>query len=118
MRTLINLLLIIPYYFLGVLLAFLFGNILAMICCAFVALCNILAFRWAWAQMVAYLLVALITWWLVQLCLSVAGMLGDAGYGRFHLFIFVGLIFPGVFALKLIPAFIKIAADAARGKVD
>lgn len=118
MKTLIEFFLIPPYYFMGIILAFLICNILAMICCAFVALCNFLAYRWAWAQVFAYLSVALITWWIVQLCLTVAGMMGDAGYGRFHFFIPVGAIFPGLFALKLIPAFIKIAADAARGKID
>jgi len=118
MKTVIDFLLIFPYYFLGIALAFLICNILAMICCAFVALCNLLAYRWAWAQVIAYLLVALITWWIVKLCLTVAGILGDAGYGRFHSFILFGGIFPGLFALKLIPAFIKIAADAARGKSD
>ena len=113
-----NYILIIPYYFLGLFLAFCASNILAMGCCAFVALSNIFSYRWAWLQVICYLLVALITWWLIKLCLTGAGILGDAGYGRFHLVIFVGLIFPGVISLKLIPAFIKIAADAARGIVD
>lgn len=113
-----NYVLIIPYYIVGIFLAFCASNILAMVCCAFVALCNIFAYRWAWLQIICYLLVALITWWIVQLCLNGVGMLGDAGYARFHFVILIGLIFPGVIFLKLIPAFIKIAAGAARGKVD
>ena len=90
-----NYILIIPYFSLGLFLAFCASNILAMGCCAFVALSNIFSYHWAWLRVICYLLVALITWWLIQLCLTEARILGDAGYGRFHSFIFVGLIFSG-----------------------
>src|SRR5687768_1541824 len=92
----------------GFLLAVLGSIALGFALCALVGLFNIFRYKWAWGLMLGYATACLICLLLIQGVLYLTGTLGDHTGYKMQVMILVGLAFPGVIMLAVIPAFIKV----------
>ena len=106
------------YYFGGMLLAVVGAMCLGFILSVFVVLCNLFAYRWSWLVLLICLAGAVLSYGIILLILNGAGYLGDHTAYRMQTMLFIGGVFPGIFALKIVPAYIRLASRLSRGNLD
>jgi len=105
------------YPVIGLLLAVLACSAFGLALCMFVGLINILRFKWAWTLTLGYAAGSLICLTLAGGILYLVGTIGDHTGYKVQAVFFVSVIFPGIFAIKIIPQYLKIAAKQTRGRL-
>ncbi len=110
-----KLLLGVGYFFGGFILASLVAVALGFALCAIIGLFNIFRYKWTWALILMYLVLSIISMFLIQFLFFLFGTLGYYTDYKMQKMVFVGFAFPGIFIFKLIPPFIKIALRQTRG---
>mgnify|MGYP003563518267 CR=1 FL=1 len=103
------------YWFGGFILAFLGAVGLGLALCAFVGLFNVFRYKRTWALALGYSVGSFICVLLIQGILFLAGTIGDRTGYNMQTMILLGLAFPGILMLAVIPPFIKVALRQTRG---
>lgn len=107
------------YWLLGLVIAFAGSATIGMLINALLALVKAPARPQNLKLLVGYLFCALLGWCVVWGCLFVGGWIGDFGRAKEINFsgnwLLIGAIFPGIFALAMIPAFIGVGAKQTSG---
>jgi hypothetical protein len=115
---LLNLFLGAVYYFGGMFLTLVAAMCLGFLLCAFIALTNLVAYRWTWALLLGYLAAAGLCYGVILLGLYGAGCLGDHTGYKMQTMMIAGAVFPGIFSLAVIPAYARMGARQSRGNFD
>ena len=105
------------YWFGGFILAIPISIGIGFIMCALIGIFNLFRYKWTWALVLAYSLGASLSYLFVIALFLIFGYVGDRTDYENQTMILVGLLFPGIFMLKIIPPFVKIASKQTKGKI-
>ena len=111
----VHVLLVLGYWFVGVIYATLACCCIGLAICAFMALWRIRFRRGNWGLLTAYLLFSVASALAMWGGLFAIGWLGDRTDHFGQVTIIVGIEFPGIFAVKIITAYVRMANKQTLG---
>lgn len=110
-----NFLLFVFYWVVGFIGSVFVCCCVGLLLAALIALFNVARFKMAWVKMVGYLACAVICAFLTESLVWLCGYVGDRTHHASQSALLIGLVFPGLFSLKIIPAYMLMASKQIKG---